>query len=80
MSEKEFESPVVGKGWVNCLLMLFTVTCILKSCTYLKKKYKIEDDSIIEELTERLIEKELGLSAYSIDFTPNGPVPPENPE
>jgi len=83
MSEDDCEGPVIGKAWMNLVLILISVFIILKSCSNINESLGVKNDNIIEQIGERFVERKLGLAPNSLDFTPDtqdGPVAPENPE
>lgn len=51
--------------------VLFLAASLLGGCHIINRNLKLNDDHILEELTERTIENRLGLEPNSIDFTPD---------
>ena len=50
--------------------LIFLACLFLASCSKVNQKFGLSDDNIFEEMTEKAIEKKIGLD---IDLTPSSP-------
>lgn len=57
------------RKWImRGIIAILFVMAITGGCSYLNKRFNVEDDNIIEETVEKIIEKQTGLD---LDLTPN---------
>ena len=68
MKKKQNNESISSANIRNGVLVIIISIVALGGCSYLNKKFGLENDNNIEEFVEKVVENQIGLD---IDFTPS---------